>query len=109
MVLNAPCSWAIPSCSKDLRFEGDGGMKFRTAGAVAALTLGLAAPGDQTFAQYYPSQAYPPQQVYPSGRPLPPLAAADDDVPLYNPPVGRPVPPAAVGRDGIEPLPPPGL
>ncbi len=66
-------------------------MNFRTAGAVAALMLGLAASGDhQAFAQYYPSQAYPPQQAYPPPyRPLPPLAAADDDVPLYDPPVVR--------------------
>jgi lipoprotein-anchoring transpeptidase ErfK/SrfK len=88
-------------------------MIFRTAGAVAALMLGFAASGDhQAFAQYYPSQAYPPQQAYPRPyRPLPPLAAADDDLPPYDQPVvqGRPLPPAAVGRDAIEPLPPPGL
>ena len=88
-------------------------MIFRTAGAVAALMLGFAASGDhQAFAQYYPSQAYPPQQAYPRPyRPLPPLAAADDDLPPYDQPMvqGRPLPPAAVGRDVIEPLPPPGL
>src|SRR5262249_11340666 len=93
-------------------FEGGRGMVFRTAGAVAALLLGLTAIGsDQASAQYYPPRAYPPQayppaQAYPPHRPLPTLAAADDDAPFYDPVPGRPVPPVGVGQ---EALPPPGL
>ena len=87
-------------------------MVFRTAGAVAALLLGLTAIGsDQASAQYYPPRAYPPQayppaQAYPPHRPLPTLADADDDAPFYDPAPGRPVPPVGVGQ---EALPPPGL
>jgi lipoprotein-anchoring transpeptidase ErfK/SrfK len=100
-------------------------MVFRTAGAVAALLLGLGGlDGQQALAQYYPSaqpypaqvyppEAYPPPQAYPRPyRPLPPrIAANDDDAPFYDPPMtpGRPLPPAAVGQQDIEPLPPPGL
>ncbi|MGZ5813122.1 MAG: hypothetical protein ACXWJR_05600, partial [Xanthobacteraceae bacterium] len=78
-------------------------MVFRTAGAIAALLIGLGTSGDQALAQYYPSpqaypppHAYPPPQAYPSSRPLPPLADADDSQPVYDP-QGRPLPPAAVG------------
>src|SRR5215470_15676671 len=87
-------------------------MHFRTAGAIAALLLGLGGPGSQALAQYYPpSQAYPPPQAYPPGQPgqgyqppyrsLPPVEVTDDEAPLYDPPMGRPVPPAA-----ILPMPP---
>jgi lipoprotein-anchoring transpeptidase ErfK/SrfK len=93
-------------------------MVFRTAGAVAALMLGLTGiGGQQALAQYYPApqayppQAYPPQQpqAYPRYRPMPSMAAADDDAPSYDPPMGRPMPPAAIGQQDVEPLPPPGL
>jgi lipoprotein-anchoring transpeptidase ErfK/SrfK len=73
-------------------------MIFRTAGAVTALLIGLAA-GDASAqyyppAQAYPPQAYPPAQGYPLYRPLPPVADADDNQ-LYDL-HGRPLPPAAV-------------
>src|SRR5215468_8941429 len=74
-------------------------MIFRTAGAIAALFLGLGGAGGQALAQYYPAaQAYP-SQGYPS-RPLPPLADGDDDAPAINAPVvrGSPLPPI-----GVEP------
>jgi hypothetical protein len=39
-------------------------MVFRTAGAIAALLIGLGTIGDQALAQYYPPpQAYPPPHV----------------------------------------------
>jgi lipoprotein-anchoring transpeptidase ErfK/SrfK len=86
-------------------------MVFRTAGAIAALLIGLGTSGDQALAQYYPSpqaypppHAYPPPQAYPSSRPLPPLAAADDGQPVYDQ-QGRPLPPAAVGPYADEPPP----
>jgi len=76
-------------------------MIFRTAGAIAALLIGLGMSAGDTFAQYYPPgqaypppQAYPPAQGHPSSRPLPPIADADDNQ-IYDL-QGRPVPPAAV-------------
>jgi lipoprotein-anchoring transpeptidase ErfK/SrfK len=81
--------------------EGGGGMVFRTAGAIAALLTGLGLSGGGASAQYYPPaqaypppQAYPPTQGYPAYRPLPPVAAADDNQ-IYDL-QGRPIPPAAV-------------
>jgi lipoprotein-anchoring transpeptidase ErfK/SrfK len=105
-------------------------MVFRTAGAVATLLIGLAGPGGQALAQYYPPPqayppppAYPPAHVYPPQRQLPPMNADDDDPPVYRLPRGTTVPPESLdpppGRMGrmrppadIEPAyvppPPPG-
>jgi lipoprotein-anchoring transpeptidase ErfK/SrfK len=73
-------------------------MIFRTAGAIAALLIGLGASARDASAQYYPAQAYPPAypltQAYPPYRPLPPIADADDNQ-IYDL-QGRPLPPAAV-------------
>jgi lipoprotein-anchoring transpeptidase ErfK/SrfK len=75
-------------------------MVFRTAGAIAALLIGL---GRQGLAQYYPPpQAYPPQsprQAYSPRQPLPPIVDAQDQLPPLNAPVvqGDPLPPVGVG------------
>src|SRR5215831_19099056 len=89
-------------------------MVFRTAGAIAALLIGLGASGSEALAQYYPpAQPYPPPQAYPPPQGYPPyrpsVADADDNQ-LYDL-QGRPLPPAAVGPQATEPaapgLPPP--
>jgi lipoprotein-anchoring transpeptidase ErfK/SrfK len=84
-------------------------MVFRTAGALAALFVGLmGSSSHQALAQYYPPpQAYPPQAYPPPyGSPV----ADADDVQPYDPPMGRPLPPAAIGAQANDPapLPPPG-
>ncbi len=83
-------------------------MVFRTAGAIAALLIGLG--GGQALAQYYPAppQAYPPQAYPPGYRPLPPLAEADDPLPLHDPSIveSRPLPPMPVGPQANDPPPP---
>src|SRR5262249_11575256 len=84
---------------------GGGGMVFRTAGAIAALLIGLGASGealapfDPPAQPYPPPQAYPPPQGYPPHRA--PVADADDNQ-LYDL-QGRPIPPAAVGPQATEP------
>ena len=75
-------------------------MVFRTAGAIAALLIGLGASGGEALAQYYPPpQAYPPQAYPPQAYPppqgyRPPVADADDNQ-LYDL-QGRPLPPGTV-------------
>src|SRR5499426_1839145 len=65
-------------------------MVFRTAGAIAALLIGLGALSGEALAQYYPPpQAYPPPQGY-----RPSVADADDNQ-LYDL-QGRPLPPGVV-------------
>jgi lipoprotein-anchoring transpeptidase ErfK/SrfK len=69
-------------------------MVFRTAGAIAALMLGLGGLGSQVLAQYSPQQ----QPAY-----------FGDDPRTYDPPgvQSRPLPPASVGPQ-VEELPPSG-
>src|SRR5215471_18859978 len=110
MVLNVPCSWSIQPWFQGLA-SGGRVMVFRTAGAIAALLIGLG--GGHALAQYYPAPplVYPPPQAYPPGyRPLPPIAEADDPLPLNGPPIveTRPLPPAPVGPQVNDPPPPPG-
>src|SRR5215472_3921483 len=70
-------------------------MVFRTAGAIAALLIGLGASGGEALAQYYPPpQAYPPQAYPPPQGYRPPVADADDNQ-LYDL-QGRPLPPGTV-------------
>src|SRR5262249_48988422 len=105
MVLNVPCSWLIPSIDPRLR-EGGGGMVFRTAGAIAALLIGLGTPGGEALAQYYPpAQASPPPQAYPPPHGYRPSVADADDNQLSDL-QGRPLPPAAVGPQATEPAAP---
>jgi lipoprotein-anchoring transpeptidase ErfK/SrfK len=80
-------------------------MVFRTAGAIAALLIGLGASGGEALAQYYPPpQAYPPQ-AYPPPQGYRPSVANADDNQLYDL-QGRPLPPAAVGPQATEPAAP---
>jgi lipoprotein-anchoring transpeptidase ErfK/SrfK len=80
-------------------------MVFRTAGAIAALLIGLGASGGEALAQYYPPpQAYPPQ-AYPPPQGYRPSVADADDNQLYDL-QGRPLPPAAVGPQATEPAAP---
>ena len=81
-------------------------MVFRTAGAIAALLIGLGTPGGEALAQYYPpAQAYPPSQAYPPAQGYRPSVADADDNQLYDL-QGRPLPPAAVGPQATEPAAP---
>src|SRR5215469_16338565 len=81
-------------------------MVFRTAGAIAALLIGLGTPGGEALAQYYPpDQAYPPSQAYPPPQGYRPSVADADDNQLYDL-QGRPLPPAAVGPQATEPVAP---
>jgi lipoprotein-anchoring transpeptidase ErfK/SrfK len=84
-------------------------MVFRTAGAIAALLIGLGALGGEALAQYYPpAQPYPPPQAYPPPQGYPryrPSVADADDNQLYDL-QGRPLPPAAVGPQATEPAAP---
>jgi lipoprotein-anchoring transpeptidase ErfK/SrfK len=81
-------------------------MVFRTAGAIAALLIGLGTPGGEALAQYYPpTQAYPAPQAYPPPPGYRPSVADADDNQLYDL-QGRPLPPAAVGPQATEPVAP---
>src|SRR6266446_6144224 len=64
-------------------------MAFRTAVVIASFMIGLGGLARESFAQYYPPQAYPPPRDYPPAgyRPLP-TVDADDDASL--PPEVRP-------------------
>ena len=81
-------------------------MVFRTAGAIAALLIGLGAASGEALAQYYPpAQPYPPPQAYPPPQGYRPSVADADDNQLYDL-QGRPLPPAAVGPQATEPAAP---
>src|ERR1700730_4028779 len=58
-------------------------MAFRTAVVIASFLIGLGGLVRESFAQYYPPQAYPPPRGYPLAgyEPLPPVDA-DEDAPL---------------------------
>jgi hypothetical protein len=70
-------------------------MAFRTAIVIASFLIGLEGLARESFAQYYPPQAYPPSRNYPlAGYQPPPPVDPDDDAPLppryYDlPAVGR--------------------
>src|SRR5262249_44630782 len=55
-------------------------MAFRTAVVIASFLIGLGAVSRESFAQYYPPQAYPRPRDYPLAGypPLPPVEADDD-------------------------------
>src|SRR5262245_46206975 len=58
-------------------------MAFRTAVVIAGFLIGLGGLGRESFAQYYPPQAYPPPRDYPlAGYPPPPPVDADHGAPL---------------------------
>jgi hypothetical protein len=53
-------------------------MAFRTAIVIASFLIGLEGLARESFAQYYPSQAYPPPRDYPlAGYQPPPPVDAD--------------------------------
>jgi lipoprotein-anchoring transpeptidase ErfK/SrfK len=87
-------------------------MKFRTAGALATLVLGVAAlSSQQASAQYYPPPppSYP-AQAYPPARSYPPYTAApgledNEDEPFYDPPMvqRRALPPPPMVEQEVAP------
>src|SRR5262245_6627892 len=80
-------------------------MAFRTAVVIAGFLIGLGGLGRESFAQYYPPQAYPPPRDYPlAGYPPPPPVDADDDAPL--PPRYYDSHTGAAGPGQVDPLAP---
>src|ERR1700730_12654373 len=80
-----------------------GGMNLRTAGAFAALLVGMVGSAELAWAQYYPPP--PASQAYPApSRSAPGIDF--DDGPLYDPSMvqARPLPPPPGG--GGDPVPP---
>ena len=83
------------------------GMNLRTAGAFAALLVGMVGSGDLAWAQYYPTP--PASHAYPA-----PLRSApgidDDDGPFYDPSMVQarplPPPPGGGGAQAADPVPP---
>src|SRR5438309_2108269 len=73
-------------------------MKYRTAGAFAALILGSMGAADLALAQYYPAPP-PPREVYPAQPWRAAPAIDEDDGPFYDPPVvqSRPLAPPPPG------------
>src|SRR5260370_8101299 len=99
-------------------------MALRTAIVIVSFLIGLEGLARESFAQYYPSQAYPSPRDYPlAGYPPPPPVDADDDAPLppryYDLPAGGrshigapdpgPVDPLAPGLMRGHPRTPPAL
>src|SRR5438105_15185788 len=114
----------IPVGNTTLARRGGRGMGFRTSGALAALLIGLAASGDEAFAQYpagTPPRGLsgPPSAVYQppyAGAPMYPVdpslmpVDADEDAPFYDPPMtptveSHPLPPAVVSPPDYDPPP----
>jgi lipoprotein-anchoring transpeptidase ErfK/SrfK len=81
-------------------------MAFRTAIVIASFLIGLGGLARESFAQYYPPQAYPPPRGYPlAGYPPLPQVDADDD---YDLPAGGRSHTGAAGPSQVDP-PAPGL
>ena len=83
------------------------GMNLRTAGAFAALLVGMVGSGDLAWAQYYPPP--PASQAYPApSRSAPGID--DDDGPFYDPSMVQarplPPPPGGGGAQAADPVPP---
>src|SRR6516225_10585801 len=79
-------------------------MASRTAVVIASLLIGLGAVARESFAQYYPPQAYPRPRDYPlAGYPPLPPAEADDD---YDLPAGGRSHTGAAGPGQVVPLTP---
>src|SRR4029450_10834410 len=81
-------------------------MAFRTAVVIASFLIGLGALARESFAQYYPPQAYPLPRDYPLAgyQPLPPVDADDD----YDLSAGGRSHTGAAGPGQVDP-PAPGL
>jgi lipoprotein-anchoring transpeptidase ErfK/SrfK len=85
-------------------------MAFRTAVVIVSFLIGLGALARESFAQYYPPQAYPPPRDYPAGyQPLPPVDP-DDDAALppryYDLPAAGRSHIGATGPGQVDPLAP---
>jgi lipoprotein-anchoring transpeptidase ErfK/SrfK len=86
-------------------------MAFRTAVVIASFLIGLGGLVRESFAQYYPPQAYPPPRGYPLAgyEPLPPVDA-DEDAPLspryYDLPATGRSHTGAPGPGQVDPLAP---
>jgi lipoprotein-anchoring transpeptidase ErfK/SrfK len=82
-------------------------MAFRTAVVIASFLVGVGGLARESFAQYYPPQAYPPPRDYPLAeyQPPPPVDADEDAPPRYYdlPAAGRSHGGAA-GPDQVDPL-----
>jgi lipoprotein-anchoring transpeptidase ErfK/SrfK len=83
------------------------GMNLRTAGAFAALLVGMVGSGELAWAQYYPPP--PASQAYPApSRSAPGIDY--DDGPLYDPSMVQarplPPPPGGGGAQAADPVPP---
>src|SRR5215472_2939867 len=79
-------------------------MASRTAVVIASFLIGLGAMARESFAQYYPPQAYPRPRDYPLAGypPLPPVEADDD----YDLPAGGRSHTGAAGPGQVVPLAP---
>jgi len=79
-------------------------MASRTAVVIASFLIGLGAVARESFAQYYPPQAYPRPRDYPLAGypPLPPVEADDD----YDLPAGGRSHTGAAGPGQVDPLAP---
>ena len=87
------------------------GMNLRTAGAFAALLVGMVGSGDLAWAQYYPPPP-PASHAYPApSRSAPGID--DDDGPFYDPSMVQarplPPPPGGGGAQAADPVPPPNM
>src|SRR6266481_4953263 len=86
-------------------------MAFRTAVVIASFLIGLGGLVRESFAQYYPPQAYPPPRGYPLAgyEPLPPVDA-DEDAPqpprYYDLPATGRSHTGAAGPGQVDPLAP---
>ena len=86
-------------------------MAFRTAIVIASFLIGLEGLARESFAQYYPPQAYPPSRNYPLAgyQPLPPVDP-DDDAALppryYDLPAAGRSHIGAAGPGQVDPLAP---
>ena len=79
-------------------------MAFRTAVVIASCLIGLGGLARESFAQYYPPQAYPRPPHYPLAGypPLPPVEADDD----YDLPAGGRSHTGATGPGQVDPVAP---
>src|SRR5215510_11475538 len=86
-------------------------MAFRTAVVIAGFLIGLGGLARESFAQYYPPQAYPPPRDYPlAGYPALPPVDPDDDAPLlpryYDLPAASRSHTGAAGPGQVDPVAP---
>jgi lipoprotein-anchoring transpeptidase ErfK/SrfK len=86
-------------------------MAFRAAVVIASFLIGFGGLARESFAQYYPPQAYPPPRDYPlAGYPPLPPVDPDDDAPLlpryYDLPAASRSHTGAAGPGQVDPVAP---